>query len=638
MITSRKLAVAVVVVLAHVAAPLYEPIIDYFPSFIHAWTQSDRYAIALRFLDNGFDLFHPATFNYQTVDGITRVDFPINEYIVALLMKLFGSISPAIFRIYTISVSLAGLAYLYLLSKKITGSDLKALLVVVFVFFSPVYFYYQAGFLPSIPSIACLFAAYYYYVSYCESEERKQFILAVLLFLLAALMRFPDVIFLVATLAHVLIRQIGRRKIQFSEFLGFAFAFLVFAGYYLYNIHLGRVYGNMFLDAMMPARNFTELREVLSAMYHHWGLHYFTIAHYVLLLSAAGIFLFQLSRRRHSMPSLNGYWVQFLIAGCGALFYFILMARQFVAHDYYFLDSFFVPVILVLILSLKSVSGFYRFKRVPSVIIGILFLVFVSFACSAIQDERYTTGSWDRTEITRKNFLGTDSFLDKNGISRNAKILVIDAYTTNAPLILMQRKGYTVMGTTAKNISMTLAWAKWDYVAIQDEFIVSDVVHSYPLITSMLDRVCGNGRVSFFKRSKEFHSKSLSQFLGISPENILRSDENASAQRLDANTEYGITTVATGSLLANKTGIRALVNFDFRGGDLSGIRVVTSCGRYYQEFSLADYYKPCGQWQHGAFQFALPDPVPGDAEMRVYLWNSEKKELDYKNWSVIVYK
>ena len=58
-----------------------------FPSFIHAWTQSDRYSLALGFLNNGFDFFHPQTFNLITVDGITRVDFPIHEYLVAIIMK-----------------------------------------------------------------------------------------------------------------------------------------------------------------------------------------------------------------------------------------------------------------------------------------------------------------------------------------------------------------------------------------------------------------------------------------------------------------------------------------------------------------------------------------------------------------------
>jgi hypothetical protein len=68
------------------------------PSYIHSWTQSDRYAISLKFLENGFNFFKPQTFNLSTIDGITGVDFPLHEYLVALIMKITGSSSPVIFR------------------------------------------------------------------------------------------------------------------------------------------------------------------------------------------------------------------------------------------------------------------------------------------------------------------------------------------------------------------------------------------------------------------------------------------------------------------------------------------------------------------------------------------------------------
>ena len=86
--SDKKSILIIVLLLLGLSVLLYESTINLFPSFIHAWTQSDRYAIALRFLDNGFDFFHPATFNLQTLEGITRVDFPINEFIVAISMKL----------------------------------------------------------------------------------------------------------------------------------------------------------------------------------------------------------------------------------------------------------------------------------------------------------------------------------------------------------------------------------------------------------------------------------------------------------------------------------------------------------------------------------------------------------------------
>ena len=92
-----------------------------FPAFIHAWAQDDRYALAIGFLDNGFDLFHPETMIYNKQfpgdwqvaydTTITAVDFPIHEYIVALLMKLFGTTSPWVFRLWTMISSFIGLFF-----------------------------------------------------------------------------------------------------------------------------------------------------------------------------------------------------------------------------------------------------------------------------------------------------------------------------------------------------------------------------------------------------------------------------------------------------------------------------------------------------------------------------------------------
>lgn len=38
-----------------------------FPSFIHAWAQTDRYAMAIAFTENGMDLFHPSVCFFSIV-------------------------------------------------------------------------------------------------------------------------------------------------------------------------------------------------------------------------------------------------------------------------------------------------------------------------------------------------------------------------------------------------------------------------------------------------------------------------------------------------------------------------------------------------------------------------------------------
>lgn len=648
---NNKTSISILVlVLLGLSYLLYSTTIHFFPSFIHAWTQSDRYAIAVRFVEKGFDIFHPSTFNLQTVEGITRVDFPINEFLVALIMKVVG-VSPTVFRFYTLMISIIGMVYLFLLGKRITSSDIKSALLVLFVFLAPVYTYYQAGFIPSIPSLTAVFAAYYYYFTYRESGIQKQFNRAILFFLLAALMRFPFVIFLVAVVAQQFWLMLKKRTLVRKELYTIAGAFLLFTGYYLYNVHLGKLYGNMFLDTLMPARSWSEFKEILKEIYHHWFFEYFTLAHYITMFVVLGVCTFYFFKRKGLDAAHKKYWFHAFIISCGTFLYFLMMARQYYSHDYYFLDSLFVPTVLVFLFALNEID-LQSFKQ--KLIWSVVFLVGVVFffiGSSNVQEERYVTGPWDRTEITRQNFIGTDQFLSSMGVSKDAKILVIDAYTTNVPLILMDREGYTVLGTTAKNIATSLAWCKWDYVAIQDIYLISDVIKGYPYITSMIERVGGNGKVSFYKRSNKIQTKSLKQFLGISPastqfHSLIRSKdtESKTLAKLDAATEYGLTAVVKAAQLKNQSNLKLLVSSDIQFvSDIQDIQLVVAVSSgteqiYYQNFDLKGYFKQSPLMQKMEFQFVLPEFKTQEDELKVYFWNPSKREMVYDNWEVTIYK
>jgi hypothetical protein len=128
---------------------LHRPYIKDYPNYIHTWSQSDRYALSLGFVNNGLNLFYPETFllnpgkfdiPYPT--SITPVDFPIHEYIIAIIMKIAGTTSPAIFRIYILLYSFIGLFFLFKLSNLLTQDWLKSLLLVIFVATSPSFVYY----------------------------------------------------------------------------------------------------------------------------------------------------------------------------------------------------------------------------------------------------------------------------------------------------------------------------------------------------------------------------------------------------------------------------------------------------------------------------------------------------------------
>ncbi|MES2591327.1 MAG: glycosyltransferase family 39 protein [Bacteroidota bacterium] len=646
---------------------LYHSTITLFPAFTHSWTQSERYALALGFLHNGFDLFHPSTFNLQSIDGITRVDFPINEYIVAIIMKLISSTSPAIFRIYTLSLSITGLIFLYLLTKKITSSEIKSWLVVLFVFLSPVYVYYQAGFIPSVPAIAFIFIAYYFFFSYKDTNKNKHFYLSVTFFLLAALIRIPFLIFLFSALLHQAWLIIKHKKIKWFEISAFIVAFSLFAAYYRYNVHLGRMYGNMFLDSFLPARNIKEFKDILLNMYTYWKFQYFTKAHYYLLFAALLYSLYTFIRHRGIPEKDKKYWFHLFIMGSGATLYFLLMMCQFYDHDYYFLDSLFIPIVFLFICSINNIKLESKAKKVFWSICLLIAVLYFFKGTVKVQKERYTTYEWDRVEASRQNFTGIDKYMDSIGISKDAKILVIESYSTNIPLILMNRKGYTVYQTNRDDAFMPLFKYDWDYVAIQDVFLVSDVLNYYPILNSLLEKVAGNGKISFYKKSAVIKSKTLKNFLSISPENTVYSSivkfdtaqhdehiktaDNTSEEKsystpkagaLNETVEYGTSLYFKAKELKQKN-LKILVTaYIFCDKPITDLQCVASVSNsnealYYQSFDLNKQIKQIGKWQKMELQFVLPPFKNAEDELKIYLWNKNKEIIYYDNLEFIIY-
>lgn len=660
--SNKKSILLLVLFLLVLSFLLYHSTIFFPPSFIHAWTQSERYAISLQFLNNGFDIFHPATFNQQTVDGITRMDLPLNEFVVAILMKVFGTTSPFIFRAYMLCVSIVGLTFLYLLAKKITTSEFKSWIVVAFVFLSPLYSYYQAGFIPCVPAIAFVFIAYYFLYTYKAGKNRKHFYISIFFFFLAAMIRFPFFVFLFGLLLQQIYWAFKQKKIIRHELVGFLVAFGFFIGYYFYNRHLGNLYGNMFLDRFLPAKSFSELVIIIKFIYQHWLLQYFSFWHYVLLfISIVSTILFY---RKYGWLENKAMWFNLFIVAGGAVFYFLLMACQYFDHDYYFLDSLFVPVVLFFLYSIKNVALEMESKKLVFFFIASVCSIFMYGDSRKNQFERYAFSSGDKVEISRRNFEGSESFLDSIGISKDAKMLVIDAYSTNIPLYMMNRKGYTIYQTNRDNPLVFLFQKKWDYVVIQDQFLFSDVLKYYPVIASVIEPIAGNGKIMVYKRSTHPKKRSVEELLQLdkkkllmeemndfevnqnghftTTDNILFSEQYSKYTILDSVNEYGISFKVGANELKDKSSVSVKVSLDFLSSDLSGIKIVATTANesktlHYQSYALSDFYQGDEIRQKGIFYFTLPEFYNANDILSVYLWNPDKKLLQYDNFKVAVY-
>ena len=489
------------------------------PQGPHIWAQADRYALSLGFMENGFNFFLPRTHNLapeylpdkpvENRQGITRVDFPLHSYIPALVMKIFNSHGLGIFRLYTLLFGITGMILLYFIVYKLSQSDTWAAFTVVFALSMPAYTYYLSGTLPSVPSITFVLAAVWTYIKFYEEKKYFYFHFTVLFFLLAALPRLHFTTFLIAFALWRLLIYLKNRKIILKELISLFLAFSVIIFYFFYNAWLHKNYGSVYLSKPMPPDSVSDFFYVLKEIVKRNFWKIFPPFHALIYVFVIAVFFIRLKKEKAVFFNVFTF---FSFLGMG--FIFLIMSRQFIDHDYYFLDTFF-PVILLMMILLSQAykqrinSGiFFRFV-LPLVLIPLLL---VSGAWSV--KEKYRLNNWDLQLIIKTNFSDAPSFLKNAGVSEYASVLVIDACSANYPLLLMKQKGYTIVYSEAEFDTLPrLLSYKPDYVVLQHYFLLNGVLKYYPQIMNKITKIAENDRIALFKLSDNNNIYNVPEFL-----------------------------------------------------------------------------------------------------------------------------
>ncbi|WP_116109190.1 ArnT family glycosyltransferase [Lewinella sp. IMCC34191] len=646
------------------------------PSQRHAWAESDRYALSLGFVENGLQFFEPQTFIYNhqfphnwEVPGrttITAVDFPLHDYLPAVLMKVFGSTSPWIFRLYILLYSFIGLFFLYRLSFAVTKDSIKSALVVAFAATSPVFVYYQAGFLPTIPSLANAIIGMYFYYLFLGGHQKRDFRIGLFFVTLAALSRTTFAIPLIAMLGVEFIRLL-RGETKFSSLLlPVSGSILSILAYWLYNGYLREEYGSMFLNYPLPATSIEQAKEIIVYVYDTWALEYLTVYHYVIVF-AAGVAaaVYSLFTRNFNTNQATGYlgilWSAYVF---GCLLFALLMLRQFPAHEYYFLDTFLFPLLLFLlvVLSLLPVIELKAYQVISAIVVAV-FSVMMTLDTIALHDNVQEAHYLDRTKHTIRNYQGAAEWLDSLRVPRSAKMLVMNPAAPNLPFILMQRKGYAVMRPTAEIVEKSLGW-DYQFIVLEKQYFVEEVYNAYPQILSKLDKIADNGRLAVC-RFTENNEQSLLDFMGVKDTGpVLKefvdfeNDPDPSWQNfhpvadqayrgeysghVTSDMTYGLTyrsknlpelrtasrTLAFSSyfLTSREANCEIVVSIDGGGENL-----------YYQSYSIKNLVKQKGEWKEASLVFSLPRIQRDTYELAIYVWNRGKSDLYYDNVEFSLY-
>ncbi len=653
---------------------LHYPFINQWPLHVHAWTQTDRLALAKGFVDNGLDFFYPQTYllkehipdtAIQERSRITPVDFPLHDYMPAVIMKITGSENQAIFRIYIFIYGLLGLIFLFRLSKLITNSYFKAWIVMIFAATSPIFVFYHSGFLPTIPSLANAFIGLYFYAVSVKRQKERFYWIAILFLTLAALCRTTFVIPLIAVFGGEFLRFIQQKKSSVQYFLPVFLSFAVLLLYRWHNANLQDKYGTIFLSRLLPPESFEQAIEWIKITIQNWGLRYFSWVHYVVFILVVFAWIIKYKSGKTDNLLYGNFWVLTGFLFLGSTMFFIAMMQQFPAHDYYFLDTFFLPITLLFILIIQKtpMPGLKKSPWLQCMFI-LVFLVSSFLISRYVQHERRNYGTWNRSYATYQNFQGSDRFLDSLGVDQHATMMVVDAYVPNVPMMLMDRKGYALMTSTKDYIQRALR-LQYDYLVFQKPFFVSDVYTGFPEIINHLHKIGDNEKIMVCTWSPNPEEKSLMVFLGLENKQPLFNasmsfdsaqhspwqkteyvtnpdDANDNVGYLDKNTTYGLTFKTRDYSEFFQLPRLVLVSLDAQIQIPAEVHIALSMvagseNLHFETRNLNKLIREKDQWKHLELLFQIPSLNHGDIEFGLFFWNTGGAKVLYDNVSFKVF-
>ncbi len=634
---------------------LFSDTMNTFPAFIHAWTQTDRLALAMNFQENGFDFFHPATFNLLTKDGITQVDFPIHDYLVACISSFLKADIVNVFRTYNLLYSLLGLFFFFKLNLLTSKSPIRSLFAMSFVFTIPFFVYYQNGFLPSVPSFSNLIIGLYFVIKFQIEKNNKDYLIGALFITFAALARSPFLIFLVALLLTEFWSQLKYKKINvarlFIPFLGI----ILFLSYFYYNQLLAKKYGSMFLADLLYFKSFQELKYTLQIAFNRWGDQFMSPFHAILFLMLLGTAIYQFYKGLQ-LRFIEKYLIAFfLISSFGIFLFFLAFGQQFAEHDYYYIDCLLPLLSLILLISLSRVVIKNKWYTPVATLCGIFFLYFFSYA-KTNQKSRYTPPFNDRIEYAYSVYKTSKGDLKKWGVKKQDTLFVLDANSTNMPFTIWKNKGYTSLNSAEKEVKGQLDSA-FTYAILLDSFFISSSFKAYPELINELELVNTNGELSLYKKSDEskpapffentiHHAYSNFDTKSNFGDSIYawtllesKTQDFGQSLKIEAKNEYTLSWKIKPQKIISDKPIQVLFLADFYAKDTVHLQIVCRMNDYYFVDYMENKLKGFNSWQKEQFHFQIDPKYFNQAdEISFYFWNPKKNELFIDNVNFLIYQ
>lgn len=401
------------------------------PVGFHQWRQVHTLAVARNFFEEGMNILHPRIDERGKETGITGMEFPLVNYIIAILYKLFG-FHHSIGRIVILIFSFVCLTACYFFIDLYFQSKLSAILGSFFLLFSPLFSYYSITVLPDIPALAFLFLSLYFFYSYLKMDKKYHLLGFFLSYTLSSLIKISFFIFLPIFLIEIWNKGLKNKLYGLFSIL---VTLIIVGAWYKYARFLSNYHHNYsFLLNIKFPYSFDTFYQVIKKTFIQWLPElYINYAQFVFFLIGIPVFIRNESKQKK---------IFVLVYGLSFMLYYLAFLPQFEIHDYYFIPA--LPLLLLFCIRgceyLISLS--FQKKWIYYLTTFLILIMPILGSVRSLSRFEEAEKPWDLLTI--------EKHIDHVIPDRKKLILVAGDFSPCIYLYYMHRKGWPVSDTLSE--------------------------------------------------------------------------------------------------------------------------------------------------------------------------------------------
>ncbi|MES2680405.1 MAG: glycosyltransferase family 39 protein [Bacteroidota bacterium] len=443
----------------------YAETLFYRPLSLHQWRQADCLSITKNYFEEGMHFFSPKIHSLRAPGGKAVSEFPLLNYTVAGLWKIFGE-HEFIYRILEYIIFLLSVFVLFNTLLRYFTRNLFIFFAMSVLLTSPLLVYYSFNFLSDVPALSLGIMSFCFTFRFYKTQSVAYFYFSLLFATLAVLLKASALFALASliffSLADLLnlnsvlgINRLFNRKVL--PFLFIVLSIVSIRAWYAFALDYNTFNNGFFLLTIMPIWDMkdAEIYDTLRLLFNNLfpaflnrpmlTLFFLSIVYVFTNFKKLDVFL------RYCLVLSMSFFILYLL----------IFFKVFDVHDYYLVNLFIFPVVVIFCLAdilskTAPLPGAYS-----KVALAILFILnaFYSAAfyrlrnirddklCSwypfISKDERqffrYSIWYYERTAKPLETILPN---LRRLGIKRDDVFISVTDESPNISLYFMDQKGY----------------------------------------------------------------------------------------------------------------------------------------------------------------------------------------------------